>query len=330
MVKISYHSHAGGLDLSQGYGIAGFNIVNSLKKMGFQVPFNDPKADILLNFTQPPMYQFHEGQINIGYTPWESSVIPPEWIRFMDAVDHLWATSPLVAKWFTEAGCSNDVGVFEHGIDHIWAKRFRRPHRTVKFLHIGSDAVRKGGQMAFDAFIEAFGRNNSEVSLTFKTHASYTMIRRREAPGVLYTPQEYSNNIKHITGTMPLDELVSLYHSHDVLVYPSSGEGFGFIPLQALASGMPTIQTTTWAPYERFVIPELSVGDVEADSPWPEEHPGKVFEPRFEDLVNAYRYAFDNFADVSDRAYYQADRVHEEYDWDYLVEKQFTPIVRGL
>lgn len=330
-MKISYHSHIGGLDLSQGYGTAGFGIVTALKKLGFDVPFNDPQADVLLNFTQPPYYQFHgTDQYNIGYTPWESSMVDPGWIGPMEAVDEMWTTSPLIARWFGEAGCKRDIKVFEHGIDHRWTKRFRKPHRTVKFLHVGSDATRKGGQIAFDAFVDAFGKNNSSVSLTFKTHAAYTMIRREVAPGLLMRPQDYSTNVHHIHGDYPLDKLISLFHNYDVLIYPSYGEGFGLIPLQALATGMPTIQTSTWAPYNRFVIPELNVGDLEVDSPWPLEHPGKVLEPQYNDLVHAYQYAYDNFAEVSDTAYYQADQVHEEYDWDYLVEKQFMPIVSSL
>ncbi len=686
-MKISYHSHIGGLDLSQGYGTAGFGIVTALKKLGFDVPFNDPHADILLNFTQPPYYQFHgTGQYNIGYTPWESTLVEPGWIPLMNAVDEMWTTSPLIARWFNDAGCTQDIKVFEHGINHDWAKRFRRPHGKVRFLHVGAEAVRKGGQMAFDAFIEAFGKNNSNVSLTFKTHASYTMIRRYEAPGLLMKPQDYSKNVHHIYGDFTLDRMIALFHNYDVLVYPSClssdteiltpagwrgigqvsrgdivnsvdidtmtmhespiqeyieynhtgemlsiknsshdilvtmdhdiydmaalgkikkvkardiaskmgskgkhyipvsvdytggysseyitreelglpdvrwnaqilpekinvralleltgwyisegsmykgtvniaqikdrskydrivqcveglglhpihgradasksicvsiqskdlaflfeqcgkgalskripewamafdknnleylfrgmmfgdgtnyhnnsgshnisyytssdhlkddmqrlcvllgyrtncwlrpgetqktmppghksdtfpnwqigiarkktsgsyrlnehvsvknydgkvwciknergtiitrrngkisvlgncGEGFGLIPLQALATGMPTIQTSTWAPYNRFVIPELNVGDSQVESPWPYEHPGDVLEPQYNDLVHAYRYAYENFAEVADKAYYQADQVHKEYDWDYLVERQFMPIVSSL
>jgi glycosyltransferase involved in cell wall biosynthesis len=327
-MKISYHSHIGGLDLSQGYGTAGYGIVTSLKKFGYDVPFNDPNADILLNFTQPPYYQFHNtGQYNIGYTPWESNEVDPSWILPMNAVDEMWTTSPLIAKWFNEAGCTQNIKVFEHGIDHRWTPKHRRSHRKVRFLHVGSDAVRKGGQDAFDAFIDAFGRNNPNVSLTFKTHASYCMIRKELGTGLLYTATEYSDNIKHIHGEFTLDELIGLFHSHDALVYPSYGEGFGFIPLQALASGMPTIQTSTWAPYSRFVIPELNVSDTMTSSPWPLEHPGAVLQPSHDDLVKAYLYAYDHFQEVADKTFEQAPQIHKEYDWDYLVRKQFAPVV---
>ena len=327
-MRISYHSHIGGLDLSQGFGIAGYHIVTSLKKMGHEVPFNDPHADILLNFTHPPMFQFHNtGQYNIGYSPWESSEVEPGWVAPMQAVDELWTTSPLIADWFSDATGRDDVQVFQHGIDHIWQPVRRKKRSKVRFLHIGSDAVRKGGQDTFDAFIAAFGRNNPDVSLTLKTHSSYTMIRRRESPGVLYSPTEYSNNIKHVHGEIPLEEMVALFNSHDVLIYPSYGEGFGFIPLQALASGMPTVQTTTWAPYSHYVLPGLSVSDTIMETPWPHEHPGKVLKPSLDELTNALIYSYENFKNLADEAYGQAPAIHEEYDWFNLTKAQFDPLI---
>lgn len=327
-MKISYHSHIGGLDLTQGFGIAGYHIVNALNTLGHEVRFNDPGADVILNFTHPPMYQFHNtGQYNIGYSPWESSEVDPGWVAPMQAVDELWTTSPLIADWFGDITGRDDIKIFEHGIDHIWQPRFRRPHRKIRFLHVGADSVRKGGQDAFDAFIAAFGKDNPDVSLTIKTHMSYTMIRKKTMPGVMYTPTQYSNNIRHIHGEIPLEEMVSLFHSHDVLIYPSYGEGFGFIPLQALASGMPTIQTVTWAPYSKYVIPELAVSDAIMDTPWPHEHPGKVLKPSLDELTEAMVYAYENFNSVSERAFEQAPAIHKEYDWTALTERAFAPVI---
>jgi len=54
---------------------------------------------------------------------------------------------------------------------------------------------------------------------------------------------------------MSVENLVNLYHTHHCLVYPTWGEGFGFIPLQGLASGMPTITTYPWANYEKYIGP---------------------------------------------------------------------------
>ena len=38
-------------------------------------------------------------------------------------------------------------------------------------------------------------------------------------------------------------------------MYPTWGEGFGFIPLQGLASGMPVISTYDWSHYVDYMGP---------------------------------------------------------------------------
>lgn len=330
-MKISYHSHATGLDLSQGYGTAGFNIVTSLKKLGYDVPFNDPSAEVILNFTQPPYYQFHNSdQYNIGYTPWESSAVDQGWIRPMEAVDEMWVPTPRVAEWFHDAGLEREIKVFEHGINHAWKPYPRKRRGPVRFLHVGADSVRKGGQDVFDAFIEAFGKNNPDVSLTFKTHKPWLTIRKYQGTGLLYTAEEYSNNIKHVSGEIPLEDMIDLFYSHDVFVYPSYGEGFGLLPLQALATGMPTITTTSWCSYDRFVNSNLHVSDTPLDSPWPLEHPGNVYKPNFDDLVESMLYAYNNLKQLTEETLDIAPIVHEQYDWVRLTDDMFAPVIQKI
>jgi len=49
--------------------------------------------------------------------------------------------------------------------------------------------------------------------------------------------------ITFLHGFIPKHALVSLYENSHCMVYPTTGEGFGMIPFQAIATGMPTICT---------------------------------------------------------------------------------------
>ena len=153
---------------------------------------------------------------------------------------------------------------------------------------------------------------------------SYNNIIDRNIIGL---PNEVYNNIYINNSVLNNEELVNLYHDHDVLVYPSYGEGFGFIPLQALATGMPTICTTGWAHYENYLGPLQHKSEL-IDSPWPFPHEGKVFEPNYQHLLELMRDVSLNFKAYSGYYYAQSTKIHEEYNWDQLTNKAFEDIFK--
>ena len=134
------------------------------------------------------------------------------------------------------------------------------------------------------------------------------------------------SNITVITESMSDEELVKLYHDHDVLIYPSYGEGFGFIPFQALATGMPVICTDGWAHYNEYLGP-LKLRSELIDSPWP-VHQGKVFEPEYNHLVELMRDVSINYNGYAGYYFAQSTKIHEEYNWDRLTNKAFAHIFK--
>lgn len=324
-MRISFFTHQHGLNVNTGYGYAGFNIVRSLQNLGCIVPFQDAGAPVQINFTPPNFYpEKVPGQYSIGYTPWESTELKPGWLEKMNEMDEIWTPSDLIATWFKEAGVLPPIYVYEHGVSHAWAPALRERTDQLNFLHHGAEASRKCGQITLDAFLEVFGRNNSKVCLTFKTNGPPPM--RIEKDSFLFSPMQYSNNIKVVSNHIDLPDLISLYHMNDVMMGLSSAEGFGFAPLQAMATAMPTIINPVWAPYKRFADPKLSVGSRLINSPWKIEHPGKVFEPDFESLCNAMESVYMDFEDYAEGAYETSLAIHKEYDWLKITEKSFSRI----
>lgn len=325
-MEVGYHTHAGGLDLTQGYGVAGQQIVNALQKLGHTTPFNHSEAAVQINFTQPVYYQFWENQYVIGYTPWESTGLEDNWNNLMNKCDEVWTTSDWCAEVFRQNGVTKPLYVYEHGIDHDWSpwRRKSKP-KVLKFLHHGEPALRKCGQMAFNAFEELFG-NDPRYSMTIKSNGP-TVVRSRYPDGSIAKVSDTNNNVRIITNLLDKHELISLYKQHDVLIYPSLGEGFGLIPLQAMATGMPVIMNTTWAPYRRFSV-GLDINDRLIPSPHPGVHPGEVLQPDFESLKQQMQRAAENFESFSEPAYENAPAIHEAYDWTNLTLKAFDHIVK--
>lgn len=311
---------------NHGYGVISQQIVASLQRLGYHVPFRDASAPVELNIGQPYLWQWSSpDSYKIGLVAWESTDIPAKWRNDLATADEVWTPSPVVAEWFAEQGVQ--AKVYQHGVDtKMWKKKRRRIVRQngssgIKFLHMGEPAPRKGGALAYHAFRDLYG-NSNKARFTIKAHG-YSTIRGRQN----MQPWRELNNVTYIKDELPEEELVQLFHQHDVLVYPSYGEGFGLIPLQAMATGMPVICTEAWAPYKHLIIPELRVRSIMAESPWQNMHPGRVFFPGMNSLKDAMQFCVNNFDIVSARAFGNASLVEKEYNWDKLTAEAFKDFV---
>lgn len=319
-MKISFSTIPGNLRKDTGYGYAGFNMIKSLQQLGHEVPYCDRSAPVQICFSQPQDYVFYEGQYKIGYTPWESTVLHPGWAEQMNELDELWTPTEQCKTWFEGAGITVPIYIYPHGINHIFEPRRRVVGNKLKFLHIGEPAVRKAGQLAVDAFRKVFA-NSDEVSLTLKCFGENTT--RAFVGNEIIGSSELYNNVQLDMSVPSTEDLVNIYYNHHVLVYPSWGEGFGLIPLEAVATGMPAVVTEAWAPYKKFILP---VKSSYTDSPWPMVHPGQMYEPDFDDLCEWYAEIYRNPEIYLERAYAQAPQVHEEFDWVRVTEKSFKHI----
>ena len=174
------------------------NIVKSLNNLGHFVTYADPKADIQINFTQPQHFKMHRKQYQIGYTPWESTSMRPDWVERFNHCDEVWTTSDWCAKVFKDNGITKPIYVYPHGIEDFWVPKRRvvNEGQPIKFLHIGEPSPRKDGQLVVDTFAKIFG-NNPDYQLTLKCHNSNT-TRMYNKNNEFVTPDTIYSNIKII------------------------------------------------------------------------------------------------------------------------------------
>jgi len=304
------------LQRANGFGEASYQIVSSLQRLGHEVKLFDETAPVEFAFCQPEYWQWsNRDAYHIGYVPWESTRLPRNWKYLLRGCDELWTPSPVIASWFEAEGFP--AKVYQHGVDSaVWTPRERSTSGPVKLLHIGEPAVRKGGPLLFDTFVQLYGNSRNQVTLTFKANGS-TWI----------DDWEHLGNVDVITDEYTTEQMVDLVHDHDMLIYPSFGEGFGLIPLQAMSTGMPVIITEGWAPYEELVNSNLVVATRLGPSPWPKTHPGEMLHPSDIDLAWCIEDAVEGFDHYAQDAFNRAESVHKAYDWDKLTEEAFAPIV---
>lgn len=308
-MKISQGRRGDRIKPINGYGYATVNMYASLERLGYEVTANDETADVEVWFDQPQHWTWSKGPYRVGYHPWESTEINPDWLRAMKNCDEVWTPSEIIAGWYRDWGLPN-VYVYEHGVDPVWSIRHRKVEDKIRFLHVGGEAVRKGADITLDAFRAAFQGHRDDVELTLKMNNDGWNVKR-------------IGRVTVMNELVSEQDLIKMFHDHHVFVYPSWGEGFGLNPLQAMATGMPTICTGAWAPYERFLDPDLTISSKLVDSPWPKIHPGKMFQPDFDELVDRMRYVADNYEDVLNDALPRALAVKDYYNWDELTDGAF-------
>jgi len=172
--------------------------------------------------------------------------------------------------------------------------------------------------------------NDPKYQLTLKCHHNHT-VRVYDKNGELRLPEDVYSNIKVIKDEMAIEDLVALHQRHHVLIYPTWGEGFGFIPLQALATGMPVISTYDWAHYKKFMGP-LKLRSTLTSETLPkavgDAHVGQMFKPDEKHLEELMHDSILNFKAYSGYYFAQSTKIHEEYNWIQLTNNAFDHIFK--
>lgn len=299
------------LGVMMGYGVAAVGLIQGLMNNGCYVGYNSPHPKVHVSFVQPEWYLGLESQFRVGYTPWESTVIPDTWQYYMKQQDQIWTTSQFCVDVFESFNVHDDIRLVPHGIDpEVWTIDDRTLTDRFNFLHIGGTSERKGAQKVVDTFLDLYDGDESKHLIIKSYGASEARWRRGDFYGgnIANHPQ-----VTSITSDLDVSDLVKIYHQAHCLVYPTNGEGFGFIPFQGIATGLPTITTNLTATAD---FAELSMP---LDATWTDGmglHLGKWAEPDMEHLRFLMKDAVDNWEDHKKKAVQSAKIIHSTQTWD--------------
>jgi len=280
---------------------------------------SDSCDEIIINHSMPEA--FIESSIySIGFTFWETNRLPESWVKDCNRMNEVWTTSRFMRDVFINSGITVPVYDFKLGVDpKIFFPVKRVPNRPFTFLSIGSPSTRKNSQMSVDAFIKVFGGQEG-----------YRMIYKSNGPadarsfnagmrGKLNHPQ-----IEVIDWEVSVEELGRIYDCADCLLYPTSGEGWGNIPFQGIAKGIPTICTNATA------CEEYADMSVPLDYEWSTEKMSGLYDgagywakPNFDDLCDKMLYVVNDYDKVSIKTFESAKYINENMTWE-LVSKDYV------
>ncbi len=302
-----------GIGEGMGYGYAAVRTIRGLQNAGVRVSYDNKDTRCHISFIQPEYYSGSGDQYRIGYTPWESSVIPDTWVGIMNEMQEIWTPSQYCVDIFESYNVNKIIRKVPHGIDpELWKIENRYLTDKFVFLHVGGPTARKGGQRVVDAFIDLFDGRDDVVLLLKSNERSEC---RFYEDGVSFKSAKYHPQIMVIDHQLDLEDLVKVYNSAHCLVYPTNGEGFGLIPFQGIATGLPTIVTNATACAD---FAELSVPLDSSPAPGVGVHLGDWVEPDSDDLRDKMRYVFENFNEVKEKTLHSARIIHSTQTWDHI------------
>lgn len=289
--------HAPGAVFPDGYGTLATELRAELERRGLLAD----DSSTVLELGDPTRWERVRGRRTIGFAFPESDELYPATITAMHAPDVLIAPSPWAAG-VVSAATLRDVHVVPLGVDaERFAYRRRERGPLLRLLHLAphGDDPRKGVDLAIEAFKRAFPRRE-DVSLTI--HSALAMN----------APPKGDPRIQFSVKALHRDHVPAFLHGFDALIVPSRAESFGLLPLEAMATGLPTIFTahSGGAEYADLGLP-VSARDVRAPRP----RLGSWFEPSLGEIVDRLREIDRDYDDVHDRCSADARAIADRFTW---------------
>ena len=193
----------------------------------------EPDA-IEIQHCQPPSFRDSVVQRSWIYSMFETTHTPKSWIEILNKAEEILVPSSWLVESWKEQGVKRPIHVYGHGVDPEVFFPLERPDReTYTFLHYGRLSLRKGTDLVYRAFVEEFS-HGEDVRLVLKDTVPF-------CPVLIEDPR-----VKWIHATYSKEQMRELMREADCFVFPTRGEGFGLPPLEAMATGLPTI-VTNWS-----------------------------------------------------------------------------------
>lgn len=293
--------------------------VELLKRPQLEVSFESGSdADVQIFYGQPNRGRlerfFRREADTFGiYTMWEASRLPKGWADVIeDHFDFVVVPSDWCARIFGEAGVEKPIHVVPLGIDPNRFFYLKRPERdTFSVLWQGiTIGDRKGGDIVMQAMQDlALPKSR----LIVKSHPRLSGFR-----GTLEidTPER-----KIVHQVVTHGRLLGLYREADMACYPTRGEGFGLIPLQQMATGLPVAVSDGTGCRDfadsRYALPikcRMEPAYCGAEFGYDEK-------PLYNSVLQTIEWAYQNREDAGDLGRRAAEWVAENWTYRQTVDK---------
>lgn len=307
-----------------GYGNAAEQIVRALERRGHLVGITHQKdmhfhgpvdrswieahpkrlTQQCVWFTLPTTWMCTH-RYNVGFSMYESSVLPAEWQPALHNVDEVWVPSTHCRTVFARY-TDRPIYVIPLGVNPtLFSVRRERRGPRIRLLHICAqhNSFRKGADLAVKSFLQAFPGDEG-VELVIQAASGDP-------------PESPDPRISYTREPIAQQNFADYFSAFDALLYTSRGEGFGLLALEAAATGLPIFHSG-----ETGMRDYAHIGTVVAAREAPAvTQEGTWYEIDAELLARALRAFRQDAAPYRQKALQDAELIKREFSWDSTAER---------
>jgi len=304
-----------------GYGRVATKLLEALKSSDIPITEKPQRSDVQIWYGQPFRDKDTKRQRRrrcdtyLIYTMFESTVIPDGWVDEINKHDALLTPSRWCGRWFMECGVTVPWRLLHHGVDPAEFPLLERPadRKYLTFIWQGVNPKdRKGCEIVRRAF--------------YKLRLKHTRLIVKAVP--VQSPRLYMETpgCKEIWDWYTQKQMLSLLQEADMSLNPTSGEGFGLIPLEHAATGLAVAATdfSGCREYLEDLKPDM-IGIKWRPKPSYFNSLGGDFgfdaAPYFDHLCSIMEWASKNREEVRAMGLRLAQAVHKRWTWDRPVQQ---------
>lgn len=286
------------------------------------------KADVAICHGFPNSFQSIQGwKYRVGYTMFETDKLPDgqnDWTGPFDTpaeainsqLDLLFVPCRHNVGMMRDNGVTIPIEVAPNGVHPKAFPLMDRPKRdTFTFLMMATLTLRKNPGNVIAAFSNLF-RDDPAVRLVLKTQSGTLGHLQFEGMG----------NIEIIDEMADAKRLKQLLYEADCFVFPSRGEGFGMPPIEAMATGLPTIIADNtgmkdYADTRYNYVVKFSHKSPAQRYPKSWGNVGNWYESDFNDLKAKMLYVYEHQAEAREKGKAAAQFVRDNFSYEVVAQR---------
>jgi len=295
--------------------------------------------NIILNETNH--YFFYDNYIGpkIGYTVWESTLLPDGFFNKLKEYDEVWTPSKWQKECMVKQGMSEDfIKVVPEGVDdqvffpeEVDDVLNEYKDGRFKFILFGRWDYRKSTKEIIETFLKTFDKSEPIdliVSIDNPWGESIDGFKSTEERLKHYGLDDERVKIIHFPSRQDYIKFIKKGH---VFVSCARAEGWNLPLIEAMASGTPSIYSNCSGQLE-FAngrgIPVNILGETPTNGNTygrfsMGEIPGNYYEPDFNHLSEMMRLSYEKYDTLKKIAVVDSEKIREEFNWKKIGEIGF-------